>query len=69
MLPPPSEAAANYDVVVIGSGVGGYTAAIRAEQLGMRCEAIKRVNVEKETLGEIARCYNVIPWTISRLCA
>src|SRR5271154_6254678 len=32
----PSTAAANYDVVVIGSGVGGYTAAIRAGQLGLR---------------------------------
>ncbi len=30
-------------------------------------EAIKRVNVEKETLGEIARSYNVSRWTISRL--
>jgi hypothetical protein len=29
--------------------------------------AIKRVNAEKETLGEIARCYNVSKWTISRL--
>src|SRR6202142_1973917 len=30
-------------------------------------EAIKRVNAEKETLGEIARSYNVSRWTISRL--
>jgi pyruvate/2-oxoglutarate dehydrogenase complex dihydrolipoamide dehydrogenase (E3) component len=34
MAPAPSKAAANYDVVVIGSGVGGYTAVIRAGQLG-----------------------------------
>src|SRR6202166_1032972 len=30
-------------------------------------EARKRVNAEKETLGEIARSYNVSRWTISRL--
>ena len=32
-----------------------------------RREAIKRVNAEKETLGGIARSYNVSRWTISRL--
>jgi hypothetical protein len=32
-----------------------------------RREAIKRVNAEKETLGEIARSCNVSRWTISRL--
>ena len=32
-------------------------------------EAIKRVNAGKETLGEIARSYNVSRWTISRLTA
>jgi len=32
-----------------------------------RREAIKRVYAEKETLGEIARSYNVSRWTISRL--
>jgi DNA invertase Pin-like site-specific DNA recombinase len=32
-----------------------------------RQEAIKRVSAEKETLGEIARSYNVSRWTISRL--
>jgi DNA invertase Pin-like site-specific DNA recombinase len=34
-----------------------------------RREAIKRVNAEKESLGEIARSYNVSRWTISRLSA
>jgi DNA invertase Pin-like site-specific DNA recombinase len=34
-----------------------------------RREAIKRVNAEKETLGEIARSYNVSRWTISRLAS
>ena len=32
-------------------------------------EAIKRVKAGKETLGEIARSYNVSRWTISRLDA
>jgi DNA invertase Pin-like site-specific DNA recombinase len=32
-----------------------------------RREAIKRVNAEKETLGEIGRSYNVSRWTIWRL--
>jgi DNA invertase Pin-like site-specific DNA recombinase len=30
-------------------------------------EAIKRIKAEKETLGEIARSYNVSRWTIARL--
>jgi len=34
-----------------------------------RREAIKRVNAEKETRGEIARSYNVSRWTISRLAS
>ena len=38
---PPSEAAASYDVVVIGSGVGGYTAAIRAGQLGLKTACVE----------------------------
>jgi DNA invertase Pin-like site-specific DNA recombinase len=32
-----------------------------------RTEAIKRINAGKETLGEIARSYNVSRWTIARL--
>ena len=32
----PPKAATNYDVVAIGSGVGGYTAANRAGQLGLK---------------------------------
>jgi pyruvate/2-oxoglutarate dehydrogenase complex dihydrolipoamide dehydrogenase (E3) component len=31
----------DYDVVVIGSGVGGYTAAIRAGQLGLRTACVE----------------------------
>jgi dihydrolipoamide dehydrogenase len=40
-----------YDCVVIGSGPGGYVAAIRAAQLGMRTAV-----VEKENIG--GRCLN-----------
>ena len=32
----PPKAATDYDVVVIGSGVGGYTATNRAGQLGLK---------------------------------
>ncbi len=42
-----------FDLVVIGSGPGGYTAAIRAAQLGMRVACIEKY----ETLG--GTCLNV----------
>ena len=45
-MPDPS-----YDCIVIGSGPGGYVAAIRAAQLGM-----KTAVVEKDTVG--GRCLN-----------
>ena len=40
-----------YDLVVIGSGPGGYVAAVKASQLGM-----KTAVVERENLGGI--CLN-----------
>ena len=40
-----------YDVVVLGSGPGGYVAAIRASQLGF-----KTAIIEKESLGGV--CLN-----------
>jgi len=46
----------NYDVLVIGSGPGGYVAAIRAAQLGM-----KTAVVEKSELGGICLNWGCIP--------
>jgi dihydrolipoamide dehydrogenase len=43
----------NYDVVVIGSGPGGYVAAIRCAQLGMKTALVEKYN----TLG--GTCLNV----------
>jgi dihydrolipoamide dehydrogenase len=45
-----------YDIVVIGSGPGGYVAAIRAAQLGF-----KTAIVEKESLGGICLNWGCIP--------
>ncbi len=41
MAPAPSKAATNFDVVVIGSGVGGYTAAIRVGELGLKTACVE----------------------------
>lgn len=46
----------SYDVIVIGSGPGGYVAAIRASQLGY-----KTAVVEKENLGGICLNWGCIP--------
>jgi dihydrolipoamide dehydrogenase len=46
----------DYDVIVIGSGPGGYVAAIRASQLGL-----KTAVVEKESLGGICLNWGCIP--------
>ncbi len=45
-----------FDVIVIGSGPGGYVAAIRAAQLGMKVAC-----VEKENLGGICLNWGCIP--------
>lgn len=45
-----------YDIIVIGSGPGGYVAAIRASQLGY-----KTAIVEKESLGGICLNWGCIP--------
>lgn len=46
----------NYDLIVVGSGPGGYVAAIRASQLGL-----KTAIVEKENLGGICLNWGCIP--------
>src|SRR5579884_277105 len=46
----------SYDVIVLGSGPGGYVAAIRAAQLGL-----KTAIVERENLGGICLNWGCIP--------
>jgi dihydrolipoamide dehydrogenase len=46
----------NYDIIVIGSGPGGYVTAIRASQLGL-----KTAIVERESLGGICLNWGCIP--------
>ena len=36
---------AAYDLVILGGGTGGYTAAIRARQLGLRVALVERDKV------------------------
>ncbi len=47
---------ASYDLIVLGSGPGGYVAAIRAAQLGL-----KTAIVERENLGGICLNWGCIP--------
>ncbi len=46
----------SFDLIVIGSGPGGYVAAIRASQLGMKVAV-----VEKESLGGVCLNWGCIP--------
>ena len=46
-------ASSSYDVIVIGSGPGGYVCAIRAAQLGMKVACVEK----RETLG--GTCLNI----------
>ena len=48
--------AETYDLIVLGSGPGGYVAAIRAAQLGL-----KTAIVERELLGGICLNWGCIP--------
>ena len=42
-----------FDVIIIGAGTGGYPAAIRASQLGLKVAVVER----RKTLG--GTCLNV----------
>jgi len=46
----------NYDIIVVGSGPGGYVTAIRASQLGL-----KTAIIEREELGGICLNWGCIP--------
>ena len=46
----------NYDVIILGSGPGGYVTAIRSSQLGL-----KTAIIEKENLGGICLNWGCIP--------
>ena len=46
----------DFDLIVIGSGPGGYVAAIRASQLGMKVGV-----VEKENIGGVCLNWGCIP--------
>ena len=45
-----------YDLIVIGGGPGGYVAALRASQLGMKVAV-----VEREHLGGVCLNWGCIP--------
>ena len=45
-----------YNLIIVGSGPGGYVAAIRASQLGF-----KTAIIEKENLGGICLNWGCIP--------
>ncbi|HZV68352.1 MAG TPA: dihydrolipoyl dehydrogenase [Saprospiraceae bacterium] len=53
-----------YNVIVVGSGPGGYVAAIRASQLGL-----KTAIIEKESLGGICLNWGCIPTKALLKCA
>ena len=46
----------DYDLIIIGSGPGGYVAAIRAAQLGLRCAIVERAE-----LGGVCLNWGCIP--------
>ncbi|WP_296620300.1 dihydrolipoyl dehydrogenase, partial [Marivirga sp.] len=48
--------ASKYDIIIVGSGPGGYVAAIRASQLGKKVAI-----VEKESLGGVCLNWGCIP--------
>lgn len=55
---------ATYDVAVLGAGPGGYVAAIRAAQLGLRCAL-----VERDAIGGVCLNWGCIPSKVLLHCA
>ncbi len=55
---------AEYDIAIIGSGPGGYVAAIRASQLGLRAALI-----EKDSVGGLCLNWGCIPSKALLYCA
>jgi dihydrolipoamide dehydrogenase len=53
-----------YDIAIIGAGPGGYTAAIRASQLGLRT-----VIIEKDAVGGLCLNWGCIPSKALLYCA
>lgn len=45
-----------YDIIVVGAGPGGYVAAVRAAELGMRCAVVERAE-----LGGVCLNWGCIP--------
>lgn len=51
----------NYDLIVIGSGPGGYVAAIRGAQLGMNV-AVNRKSRDRRYMPELGMYSDQIPF-------
>ena len=56
----------NYDIIVIGSGPGGYVTAIRASQLGFKTAIIEKENFVISNI-DTTRHGVLTPYCIERL--
>ncbi len=57
---------ANYDLIVIGSGPGGYVAAIRASQLGLKVGVVEKAELGGICLNRYLNTFNTRVITESR---
>lgn len=59
--------ATEYDVVILGGGTGGYVAAIRAAQLGLKTAVVEKKNSEEhvciKAVSRVKRCLEVQRYT------
>ena len=58
--------ASQYDLLVVGSGPGGYVAAIRASQLGMKVGVIEKaeenhIKLRTDFTPDVQRLHDLIP--------